>query len=153
MQRTLLAFGLGVATTLAAAQSLPPPSRTVFKCHHAGKLVYSDSPCPGAERLEIEPTRGMNQTSGRVQVGADVQRELNREAFAEAIKPLTGMDAKNLDRAGRRMKLSPAAQKRCRQLDQSIPVLEAREKRAEELQAVTDLLFKQRSEFRSLHCD
>ena len=64
-----------MASTLGHAQKLSPVSRTVFKCQVAGKTVYSDSPCLGAKQIDVEPTRGLNQTSGRVRVGADVARE------------------------------------------------------------------------------
>ena len=35
------------------------PSRSVYKCNGNGIPIYSDAPCLGAERLEIEPTRGV----------------------------------------------------------------------------------------------
>jgi hypothetical protein len=92
--------------TLAApsvwAQTLPPTTRTVFKCEIKGKLIYSDDPCVGAQKLDVEPTRGIDSASGQRRLGADVQREHHQEAIAEIARPLTGMDAKQLGTAGRR---------------------------------------------------
>ena len=50
----------------------------------------------GAQVIDVEPTRGLNKSSGRVQIGADVQHEQHREMIAEALRPLTGLDAKQL---------------------------------------------------------
>src|SRR6476661_7015531 len=108
---------IALTSNSAFAQSLPLPSRTVYKCILEGKASYSDSPCPGASKLEIEPTRGMNKSSGRELVGADVRREQHREAFAEAIRPLTGMDAKQFETQSRRINLPAHAQQQCRRLD------------------------------------
>jgi hypothetical protein len=110
---------------VAQAQSLPPPSRTVFKCEVAGKVVYSDSPCLGARKVDVEPTRGADKSTGKERVGADVGRERQREAFAEAVKPITGMNAKQFDIATNRTKLTAEAQSQCRRLDAQIPEAEA----------------------------
>jgi hypothetical protein len=125
--RVIVTLLLLVAATSidSSAQTLPAPSRTVYKCNVNGKMTYSDVPCLGAERLEIEPSRGVGRTAG-----PDVQRERRREMFAEAIRPLTGMDAKQLDVHGRRMKLLPEAQRECRALDAQIPEAERAEARA-----------------------
>ena len=96
------------AGTLSFAETLPAPSRSVYKCSGNGVTSYSDAPCLGAKRLEIEPTRGVGKKEGY-----DIQRERYREMFAEAVRPLTGMDAKQLDIQGRRMKLSAQAQREC----------------------------------------
>lgn len=74
----------------------------------------------GAEKLEVEPTRGVNRTTGKERTGKDVQRELQRETMAEPIRPLTGLDAEQLENAGRRMKLSADVQRECRALDRDI---------------------------------
>ena len=113
--------GLAAIICLAAsAQSLPPTSRTVYKCIVAGKSVYSDAPCLGAQRIDVEPTRGLDASSGRAQVGADVARERQREALADALKPLTGMNAKQMDTFGRRTKLAADAQRECGALDGAV---------------------------------
>lgn len=147
-----LAFALTQAD--AQTQKLPPTSRSVFKCEVAGKVVYSDAPCLGAQKIDVEPTRGLSKTSGREQVGNDVRHEQNREMFADAVRPLTGMDAKQLDVQGRRMKLSPDAQRECRRLDADIPVAEKQEKLVKQ-QALADVqaqLFRMRRSFRELGC-
>jgi hypothetical protein len=64
-----------MASTLGQAQKLPPVSRTVFKCQVVGKVVYTDAPCLGAQQIDVEPTRGLNQTSGQKRIGTDVMHE------------------------------------------------------------------------------
>jgi hypothetical protein len=145
---------MAMAPTLSHSQKLPPVSRTVFKCQVAGKSVYSDSPCLGAKQIEVEPTRGLNQSSGRFQTGADVAREHNRETFAEAVRPLTGMDAKQLAVLGRRNKLSPEAQRECPRLDADLWAAQQVEKKAasSDLKDVQLKLFQLRRRFQELGC-
>jgi hypothetical protein len=157
-KRQTRAIALGTAAVIVSisgfAQKLPAPARTVYKCEVAGQVSYSDQPCLGAKTLEVEPTRGLNASSGRVRIGPDVQREHQREAFAEAVRPLTGMDAKQFDREGRRMKLTPAARQQCRQLDSSIPNAEQEERRSsgKKLAEAQSRLFSMRKRFRELQC-
>lgn len=142
------------ASNECAAQSLPQPSRTVFKCEVAGKVVYSDSPCLGAVKVDVEPTRGADKSTGQPRVGADVQRERQREALAEGIRPVTGMNAKQFEVATRRMKLGSEAQAECRKLDGEIPAAEADESRAmgSDRQVAQARLLKLRQQFRDLRC-
>ena len=137
------------------AQQLPPPSRTIFKCENSGKVMYSDSPCIGAKRLEIQPTRGVNQLTGIKQIGNDVAQEQYREAIATALRPLTGMDANQLNHAGRRNNLKPEIKRICKILDQEIPSLEHQERSlsGEKLSILQrDLLIKRLS-FKNNGCE
>ena len=145
---------LTLVSTQVCAQQLPPPSRTVFKCDVAGKTVYSDSPCLGAQKINIEPTRGLNKSSGRELIGADVRRELQREMFTDAVRPITGMDAKQFETRGRRMKLTPEAQRECQHLDSQISVAEKEETLAKQplLADIQEQLFRKRNRFRELGC-
>lgn len=138
----------------AFAQKLPAPSRTVYKCEVNGKVVYSDDPCVGAQKLDVEPTRGVNRSTGVKREGADVRREHQREGFAEAVRPITGMDAKQMDKAGRRMKLQPEAQRECRWLDSAIPAQENRERlaRMQDREAAQRELHALRVRSRELRC-
>jgi hypothetical protein len=139
----------------APAQKLPPTSRTVYKCAVDGKVHYSDAPCLGGKKIDVEPTRGLDKTSGKVRTGSDVRHEKNREMFVEAVKPLTGMDAKQLDTAGRRMKLSIKAQQDCRRLDAEIPIAEQEEAQARQGvagKAAQERLFGLRTVYRSTGC-
>jgi hypothetical protein len=142
------------ATPIVAAQTLHAPSRTLFKCQDKGKIIYSDSPCLGAEKLEVEPARGVNKLSGKTRIGADVQNEIHREMFAEAIRPLTGLSAKQFEVEVRRYKLPGAAQQECRRLDQDLAATESEEKQTAQnaLRDVQARLFLMRQRFRELRC-
>jgi hypothetical protein len=129
--------------TFALAQStrLPPASRTVYKCMVAGKVVYTDDPCLAGQKVDVEPTRGANKITGSERTGADVQREKFREGMADAVRPITGMDAKQFDTASRRTRLAPDVQSECTRLDANIAAGEERERSA----APADLVGVQRS--------
>lgn len=151
-----LAFTVSVLSSsyVAAEITLPPPSRTVFKCEVSGKVVYSDSPCLGAQKIDVEPTRGLNKSTGRELVGSDIRQEKQREDLAAAIKPITGMDAKQFGTFGRRMKLTSEAQKECRQLDIQIPIAEKEETppNPEALAQSQAALLVLRKRFREIRC-
>lgn len=153
--RCLAAFILLIpAVDYACAQSLPPPSRTVFRCEEGGKVVYSDSPCVGAKKIDVEPTRGVSKLSGRERVGRDVQHEQFREQLAEAIRPISGMDARQFAVHERRIHLSAEAQQECRRLDAQLPLVEREERQAgpASLGDVQSRLFRLRKRFRELGC-
>lgn len=158
MTRKLFATIVPILAALAPAtsfpQHLPSPSRTVYKCTIAGKTAYSDEPCRGAGKLEIEPTRGINSISGRKIVGADVHREQRRETMAEAIRPLTGMDAQQFDSHGRRQKLKLAERRECAALDEAIANAENEEAqtKGDVRLAVQEQLFVMRKRFRDTRC-
>ena len=158
MLRPILIHGtvivLTATTCLAQTTSLPPTSRTVYRCEVEKKVVYSDEPCLGAKRINVEPTRGLDQTSGKKQSGNDIRNEHNREAFANALKPLTGLDDAHLQKRVRRNKLSLGDQTECKSLDERIPEAEAREKVtvAETLMAVKQELLAMRQHQRKLRC-
>ena len=151
---SLVCAGTFGATPNLSAQTLHAPSRTLFKCKDQGKIVYSDSPCVGAEKLEVEPTRGVNKLSGKTRIGADVQRELQHEMFAEAIRPLTGMNAKQLEVQTRRIHLPGTVQQECRRLDLDLANTEYEEKHAAQsaLHDVQARVFLLRQRFRELRC-
>jgi hypothetical protein len=150
----VLASSALISGAFAQSTKLPPPSRTVYKCVVNGKTTFSDDPCLGAEKIEVEPTRGVSNMTGQTRTGADVRREESRETFAEAVKPLTGMDAKELDRAGRRQQLQPAAREQCERLDRSIDTLEAQERIAgtNTRPGVQQQLLTERQRYRRLGC-
>lgn len=137
-----------------SAQSLPAPSRTMYKCKVGGTTSYSDTPCLGATKLEVEPTRGVSKLSGKERTGNDVSNERHHELFAEALRPLSGMDAKQLATFGRRNQLSPLAQQGCRRLDHELPLAEDEEKHTAQpsLREVQERLFFMRKKFQELRC-
>ncbi|MBL0089736.1 MAG: DUF4124 domain-containing protein [Ideonella sp.] len=122
----ILVVGFLLAET-AYAQKLPLASRTVYKCVVNGKTMYSDEPCAGAERIVVEPTRGMNKSTGMELSGKDIQRERQTELIADAVKPITGMNPRQYDTARRRVYLPPEAKAECNRLDLQLPLLESKE--------------------------
>jgi hypothetical protein len=148
-------FGVLVCLGAEGQQpTIPKPSRTAFKCLEGKRVAYSDAPCVGAERVDLQPTRGLNSSSGKELVGADVRRERNREQVAEAFRPLTGKSNQEVETYGRRMRLTASAKSECSSLDASIPRTEA-EERASSDQQRTDVqrrLFGLRTRYRQLGC-
>ena len=156
MRKPILAMAMLALTQQAFAGGLPPPSRTVYKCEEAGKVHYSDSPCLGAKKVDVTPTRGLDKSSGRELTGADAQRERQREQFSDAVRPITGMDPQQFQQAGRRMKLSADAQRQCQVLDRTMPGAEDTERRAQgtpDLKAAQLSLYKLRKQHRDLGCE
>ncbi len=156
LPRSLIAAAIlaNLLPVLAPAQGLPPPSRTMYKCKVNGTTTYSDAPCLGATRLEVEPTRGVSALSGRERIGRDIAQERYHEAVAQAWRPITGMDAKQYATFSRRAQLAPAARIECRELDQSMQDAEHEEQGAAGIQlpAVQERLFLLRRRFRDLRC-
>ncbi|QRR35611.1 DUF4124 domain-containing protein [Hydrogenophaga sp. YM1] len=152
--RLLLAILMLAPALSSHAQKLPAPSRDVYRCAVGGKVTYSDAPCLGAKKVDVEPTRGLNATSGNELVGADVQRERRREQFTEAVRPITGMDSKQLDTQAKRTKLSAASRRECQDLDQAIPAAESQERAAsgEAMKSVQLRLLSLRKRFISVGC-
>lgn len=144
---------LPLASALAQAP-LPAPARTIYKCQVKQKIVYSDEPCLGAQRLEAVPTRGVNRLSGSVRTGEDVRREHYTEQLAQAWRPLSGKTTAEYERAGRRSRLSAESQQECRHLESAILQFEQAEKqsRAPDLQLVQQELFDLRKRYKTLRC-
>lgn len=150
-------FAIATLTIVAspvAAQSLPPPSRTVYKCEDGKKVHYSDSPCLGAKKLDIEPTRGLNKFTGREQIGQDVRREKDNELMAEVFRPILNETPEQRAMRHKRFKLEPSAKAECARLDVQIPLLEAKEPSAtrETLATVQRDLLASRTRFQKLRC-
>ncbi|MDL5030536.1 hypothetical protein QRD43_01345 [Pelomonas sp. APW6] len=158
-RKTVLPAAARLALVLAAvgtcnAQHLPPPSRTAYKCAVNGKVSYSDAPCEGAERLQLEPTRGLSKSTGQELIGQDVRRERFNEQLYGAVKPVTGKTPQEMAVLERRLPLSTEAQQRCQWLDQTLPQWEARERSSigQERKAIQKQLLELRQQQRSLRC-
>ncbi len=134
--------------------TLPPTGRIVFKCVVGKKAVYSDDPCPGAQRIDIEPTRGFSRSTGRESVGADVARENHRDQMAEIWKPVTGLTPRQLAVHQRRYPLTLQDRLECDSLDAGIAQLENKERAAplEDQPAVKQQLYLLRKRDRALRC-
>lgn len=153
----IVAFLIGCTVMLphaAFTQTLPKPSRTIFKCVDNGKTFYSDSPCLGASKVDIEPSRGVSKLSGKERVGPDVRYEQHRETMSDALRPLSGMDAKQYAVFSRRVNLPASSQQECRQLDTAIAAAEGNERDAVEpgRTQVRSQLLKLRQRFREVSC-
>lgn len=153
MGTALLAIFLPCAMVSAQSQ-LPAPSRTIYKCVVKGAVSYSDEPCAGAQRLDATPTSGVTHLSGKSRTGKDVASELHREQFAAALRPLTGMNAPQLDTYGRRNRLDLSAQRECNRLEPAILGLEQSEGRADAatLKPIQQDLLTLRKRYKALAC-
>lgn len=142
------------ATPSVFAQGLQAPSRTVFKCEKDGKVSYSDAPCLGAKRIDVEPTRGLNKSSGVERVGADVRREQTNEQVAEALRPVFGESAEERSIRHRRAALNPQDRTECTRLDGDIKAAEQTERRAakSDLAGIQTNLLNLRSRYHTIKC-
>lgn len=138
----------------AYAQSIPAPSRTVFKCEINGKVVYSDSPCLGAQRLDIQPTRGVNKSTGNERIGKDVRQERSDEQMAKVLEPIFAETPDQRAKRHRRAALKPEVRTQCSGLDQEITMAEQAERRAtkEMLPDVQSDLMRLRRQYREFRC-
>jgi hypothetical protein len=126
----------------------------MFKCTINNTVTYTDQPCLGGQRIEVEPSRGVNKYSGKEMTGADVANERGREAFANAIMPLTGMNARQFAVRARRHSLTASAKLECAALDVNSARSEAEERSASEAArpAIERRLLAQRRRFKELGC-
>ena len=146
-----LALCLLVVPALACGAE---PSPTVYKCAVNGKTVYSDQPCLGAVEVDVTPTRGMNKSTGVERIGADVNRERNRELIADMVKPLTGTSRAEFEVLRRRVNLPSKTQEECRKLDASIARLKIDESKTKgpQLAEIQRQLLTERTRLKSLSC-
>lgn len=151
-------WGVALLTLFALApchaQKVPAPSREVFKCEENGKIVYSDAPCLGAKRVDVEPTRGLNKSTGSEKVGADVRRERMDEAMAKAVEPIFGETVEQRAKRHRRASLPAKAKVYCNRLDAEIPAAEQEERQSgkEQLPRIQSKLLKLRQQYKELKC-
>jgi hypothetical protein len=138
----------------AVAGPLPQACRTAFKCERDGKVVYTDAPCKGGQRVETQPTSGLDTSSGKKRVGTDVRAEQLNASTEKALKPIFGETAEQRATRHHRAPLKAKSKARCAELDQAIPREEAakRQARGDELSAAQRQLFKLRGEYRALGC-
>jgi hypothetical protein len=137
----------------AYSQSLPTASRTIFKCENGGKIVYSDNPCLGAKVLNIQPSRGLNKSTGRIATGADVHREQIQEMYADAIRPLSGLNRDQYKTVHHRVNLSQESKNRCAYLDKQIPIAASETFPNVPEKTISDqILLELRMQFRDLRC-
>jgi hypothetical protein len=146
----LLFSGLAVAQT----KTVPPPAKTVYKCVVAGKVTYSDDPCLGAVRMDVEPTRGVDKISGKSQVSSELQQKKLVEALDTATIPLTGLTTEQRDVMRRRASLTPVERSECSLIDGQVAAWERRERAAvpADLPDIQRNLFGWRKQYREKNC-
>lgn len=129
-------------------------AQTVYKCQSQGSVVYSNEPCLGAQIVDTTPTQGLDKSSGKSRKGADVSRAENSKMMADALKPLTGMDAAQLETFGRRQKLEPQVRLECARLDARLPeqTTSARTADKASVTRANVVLFESRKRYRELGC-
>ncbi|MCV2360044.1 DUF4124 domain-containing protein [Paucibacter sp. TC2R-5] len=145
---------LAVAASSIAAQSLPPPSRTVYKCEEGKNVHYSDSPCLGGKKVDVAPTSGINKSTGQERIGHDVQREKHNELMADALRPIINETPEQRATRHKRFNLVPSAKADCARLDNLIPKLEGQERSAapQTISTVQRELLAAREKFHNLRC-
>ena len=128
--------------------------KPVYRCETAGKVSYSDAPCVGAKEIAATPTQGMDKMTGTSRKGADVRRDEQNAVMADALKPLTGMNADQYRVYKHRLKLSPRDKAECARLDTNLPELKQRTATAlSSEKALADVeLYKARKQFNDLNC-
>lgn len=143
-----------VITVSASAQTLPPPSRTVYKCESGKQTHYSDTPCLGAKKVDVEPTRGFNKSTGQEKIGQDVMHEKHNEQMADALRPLLNETPEQRTTRQKRFKLDPSVKLECARLDFQIPRLESQERSAARatLPVIQQDLLAARTQFQRLRC-
>jgi hypothetical protein len=156
--RTLLVVILAAVSACALAQPVSPASRSAYKCKIDGKTVYSDEPCLGAQKIDVEPSKS-NAATRSTSTGSSARRQQPRpepqaEASAEGEHPTADIETKPAQVLSGRARLSSASQRECRDLESSMTALEREEKEASksELPRVQSQLFTKRKRFADLGC-
>ena len=128
--------------------------KPVYRCETAGKVSYSDAPCVVAKEIDATPTQGMDKMTGTSRKGADVRRDEHNAVMADALKPLTGMNADQYRVYKHRLKLSPRDKAECARLDTNLPELKQRAATAlSSEKALADVeLYKARKQFNDQNC-
>lgn len=128
--------------------------KPVYRCETAGKVSYSDAPCVGAKEIDATPTQGMDKMTGTSRKGADVRRDEHNAVMADALKPLTGMNADQYRVYKHRLKLTPRDKAECARLNTNLPELKQRAATAlSSEKALADVeLYKARKQFNDQNC-
>jgi hypothetical protein len=145
---------LAYRTASVNAQPLPAPSRVIYKCEVGGKIAYTDEPCFGAKRMDIQPSRGLDKFSGKQMTGTDVRQENHRDMMADGIAPIAGLSRQEFAAEVHRHNLNANAKTECRALDPAIAQGEAVERTSsrDALPAVQGNLLLLRKRYKELGC-
>lgn len=146
MRRTLLLLVIATSSVFA---------EPVYKCTSGnGKVLYSNEPCVGAERIDATASRGFNKSTGVVLKGTDVQNEEHKELMERFVQSVAGKQWR-MDTAKKRQFLRVDDKAKCEMLDYQIERLEKQEKASKgkpELRDVQIELFQKRKAFREIDC-
>ena len=137
---------------LASSASFAEP---VYKCtSDSGKVLYSNEPCVGAERIDATGSRGFDKSSGRVRKGNSVRKEEADQMIERSVQLTLGKEWK-LEKTRKRQFMRVDDRLRCDKLDYDIERLEGLEKTNKGKPALQDVqveLFRKRKDFRDLDC-
>ena len=118
--------------------------------------MFSDEPCLGAKRVDVQPTQGMDKWSGKSRKGEEVRRNEHHRQLDKVTRPLHGRTHEEMNVQRRRTgnHLTPAEHARCAVLDQRLKTHEAREQdvAGESLARTQQGLLELRREYRALGC-
>lgn len=142
------------ATAAMAQTGIGAPSRTIYKCKVNNQVAYTDQPCLGGQRIDTEPSRGLNKLTGKELIGKDVAQERHNEQMANVLRPLTGMNPQQFDVQRRRVYLPAAAKAECGTLDGNIGQDESIERGVAGAikDAVQQDLYVKRKRYKELGC-
>ena len=86
-----IAMGIVLMAISTAASAWTQP---VYRCGNS----YSDEPCANGKPVDILPTEGAHSMSGNKRLSTEVEMRKNRRALYEALKPVTGVSANEMER-------------------------------------------------------
>ena len=112
-------FALALAVAVAATNVIAQPRSTgeVFKCTINGKVVYTDEPCLGAERVDVGPPVKSGPPPGK-----------QSSAHQDGTRPPGRMSRERYEIHKRRIGLTADARLECADLDRSIAKAELEER-------------------------
>jgi hypothetical protein len=139
---------LAIATSASFAEP-------IYKCTaESGKVLYSNEPCVGAQRIDATASKGFDKSSGRVMKGQSVRKEEADQMIERSVQITLGKEW-NLEKTRKRQFHRMDDRAKCELLDYQIDSLEKREKANKgkpELQDVQVELFEKRKAFREIDC-
>jgi hypothetical protein len=118
--------GVSILPTEAASQN--PDRRTVFRCESAGRISYSDAPCPEAEKVDSIRLHGVNPPRAPDRVAYRAPGERAHDGTVGTWQPSTAKQSAGI--GPRIARFLPGANPECPHLAQRMALVEAEERAA-----------------------